>query len=177
MVADPLRTDKAMMERWAGQFDSWDICDQVCSYLFSWTRAAYEVIPGWAAREEEFVRRAAFVMIAALAVHDKKASDHSFLAFFPLIERGASDERNYVKKAVNWAIRQMGKRNLGLRGECVLLAERVRAQGTPSARWIAADAVRELNSPAVIARLDAKQRRSRGIGAGAGEGQGDNLKV
>jgi len=160
-VAEPSRTDRAMMERWACQFDSWDVCDQVCGHLFSRAGPAYEVIPGWTAREEEFVRRAGFVMMAALAVHDKKAGDDVFLGFFPLIERGACDGRNFVKKAVSWAIRQMGKRDLRLRLECVALAERLKAQGTTSARWIAADAIRELNSPAVLARLEAKKCRLR----------------
>jgi 3-methyladenine DNA glycosylase AlkD len=159
LVAEPLETDREMMESWVHQFDSWDVCDQVCANLFSWAKGAYEVIPGWTASEEQFIRRAGFVMMAALAVHDKKAIDEVFVGFFPLIEKGAGDDRNYVKKAINWAIRQMGKRNLNLRKECVALSERLKAQGTPSARWIAADAIRELNSPKVLARLEGKQRR------------------
>jgi 3-methyladenine DNA glycosylase AlkD len=159
LVAEPLKTDREMMESWVHQFDSWDVCDQVCANLFSWTKDAYEVIPGWTASEEQFVRRAGFVMMAALAVHDKKAIDAVFEGFFPLIEKGADDDRNYVKKAINWAVRQMGKRNLDLRKECVALSERLKAQGTPSARWIAADALRELNSPRVLARLEGKHKR------------------
>jgi 3-methyladenine DNA glycosylase AlkD len=157
LVAEPARTDRALMERWVRQFDSWDICDQVCANLFSWADAAYEVVPGWTADEAEFVRRAGFVMMAALAVHDKKAMDEAFLAFFPLIEERAGDDRNFVRKAINWAVRQMGKRNLELRRECILLSERLKAQGSPSARWIATDALRELNSPEIAARLEAKQ--------------------
>ncbi len=162
LVADPLRTDRDLMESWARQFDSWDVCDQVCSNLFSKAPHSYDVIPSWTADEGEFVRRAGFVMMAVLAVHDKRAADEEFLRFFPLIEAGASDARNYVKKAVNWAIRQMGKRNLELRRKCVELSERIMAQGTESARWIAADAIRELNSPKVMARLEAKERRQNG---------------
>lgn len=158
LVAEPARTDRALMESWAREFDSWDVCDQVCSCLFSRTEYAYAVVPDWTRAEEEFVRRAGYVMMAVLAVHDKKKGDEAFLAFFPLIERGAGDGRNFVKKAVNWAIRQIGKRNLRLRSECILLAERVREQGSSSARWIAADALRELSSPAVVARLEARKR-------------------
>jgi 3-methyladenine DNA glycosylase AlkD len=168
LVAEPLKTDREMMERWVHQFDSWDVCDLVCANLFSWTKDAYEVIPGWTTSEEQFVRRAGFVMMAALAVHDKKASDAVFVGFFPLIEKGAGDNRNYVKKAINWAVRQMGKRNLDLREECVALSERLKAQGTPSARWIAADALRELNSPKVLARLESKHKRIPGPNAREG---------
>jgi 3-methyladenine DNA glycosylase AlkD len=160
LVAEPLKTDREMMESWVHEFDSWDVCDQVCANLFSRAKAAYEVIPGWTASEEQFVRRAGFVMMAALAVHDKKASDAVFVGFFPLIEKGAGDDRNYVKKAINWAIRQIGKRNLDLREECVALSERLKVQDTPNARWIATDALRELNSPKVLARLEGKHKRT-----------------
>jgi 3-methyladenine DNA glycosylase AlkD len=159
MVAEPSETDRPLMEDWVRGFDSWDVCDQVCSNLFSRTRHAYAVIPDWTEAEEEFVRRAGFVMMACLAVHDKKAEDEAFIDFFPLIERGSGDNRNFVKKAVNWAIRQIGKRNLHLRLECVRLAEKVREQGSPSARWIASDTLRELSSPIVLARLEAKRAK------------------
>ena len=154
LVAEPSRVDRELMEAWVRDFDSWDVCDQVCSYLFSQTRFAYDVIPDWTRSEEEFVRRAGFVMIAVLAVHDKKAGDETFLGFFPLIERRAGDDRNFVKKAINWAIRQIGKRNPRLREECMTLARRIRAQGSPSARWIASDALRELSSKEVERRLE-----------------------
>ena len=156
LVAEPSRVDRELMEAWVLDIDSWDVCDQVCSYLFSRTRLAYEVIADWTCREEEFVRRAGFVMIAVLAVHDKKAGDETFLGFFPLIERRAGDDRNYVKKAINWAIRQIGKRNLRLREECMILARRIQAQGSPSAKWIASDALRELSSTEVKRRLEAR---------------------
>jgi 3-methyladenine DNA glycosylase AlkD len=156
LVAEPSRVDRELMEAWVHDFDSWDVCDQVCSYLFSRTRLAYEVIPDWTRSEEEFVRRAGFVMIAVLAVHDKKAGDEAFLGFFHLMEQRANDDRNYVKKAINWAIRQIGKRNLRLREECMILASRIQAQGSPSARWIASDALRELSSKEVERRLESR---------------------
>lgn len=160
LVAEPAKMERELMERWVRDFDSWDVCDQVCSYLFSKTEHAYAVIPSWTASEGEFVRRAGFVMMAALAIHDKKAGDGVFLSFFPIIEERSGDGRKYVKKAVNWAIRQMGKRNLRLNRECLLLAERIREQGSSSARWIASDALRELSSPEVKARLEAKEKRA-----------------
>jgi 3-methyladenine DNA glycosylase AlkD len=160
LVAEPGRTDRAMMESWVRQFDSWDLCDQVCANLFCLAKPAYEVIPDWTARNEEFVRRAGFVMMAALAVHDKESEDEVFLGLFPLIERRAGDNRNYVKKAVSWAVRQMGKRDLRLREECIRLAERLWEQGSPSSRWIASDVIRELDSDRVLARLEAKRGRT-----------------
>ncbi|MDD1747885.1 MAG: DNA alkylation repair protein [Methanomassiliicoccales archaeon] len=160
LIAEPGMTDRAMMESWVRQFDSWDVCDQVCASLFRIAKPAYEVILDWTVHKEEFVRRAGFVMIAALAVHDKKSKDEVFLGFFPLIEKQAGDNRNYVKKAVSWAVRQMGKRDLRLREECIRLAERLREQGSPSARWIASDVIRELDSDKVLARLEAKRARA-----------------
>ncbi len=161
LTGEPSKVDRRLMDKWVREFDSWDVCDQVCSYLFSRTALAYEVIPDWARADEEFVRRAGFVILAALAVHDRKEDDSTFIHYFPLIEEQAGDGRNYVKKAVNWAIRQMGKRSLGLRAECLVLLERIKAQGSSSAKWIASDALRELNSPEVIARLE-KRAKSRG---------------
>jgi 3-methyladenine DNA glycosylase AlkD len=144
MVADPKRLTAAQVEAWAADFDSWDLCDGACGNLFCRTPMAWELAPAWAAREEEFVRRAGFVLMATLAVHQKAAPDAAFLAFFPLLERYAPDERNFVKKAVNWALRQIGKKNPALRGEAIGLARRIREQPHRSSRWIAADALREL---------------------------------
>ncbi len=144
LVDAPQRVDAAQMERWALDFDSWDVCDQVCSNLFDRTPHALQMIAGWTCREETFVKRAGFVLIAQLAVHAKNMPDEDFLAFFPLIEREAGDERNFVKKAVNWALRQVGKRSAYLRTQALECARRVEAQGSRSARWIAADASREL---------------------------------
>jgi 3-methyladenine DNA glycosylase AlkD len=144
MVAEPKRLTVAQMEAWARDFDSWDLCDGACSNLFCRTALAWEMAPAWAAREEEFVRRAGFVLMATLAVHQKAAPDAAFLAFFPLLERYAPDERNFVKKAVNWALRQIGKKNPALREQALGLARRIREQPHKSSRWIAADALREL---------------------------------
>jgi 3-methyladenine DNA glycosylase AlkD len=144
MVAEPKRLTVAQMEAWVKDFDSWDLCDVACGNLFCRTPLAWELAPAWAAREEEFVRRAGFVLMATLAVHQKAAPDAAFLAFFPLLERYAPDDRNFVKKAVNWALRQIGKKNTALRREAVLLARCIREQPHKSSRWIAADALREL---------------------------------
>jgi len=153
LVDDPKLVNEEQMERWAVEIDSWDVCDGVCSTLFDRTPFAYAKAEEWSARDEEFVKRAGFVLIAALAVHDKQAPDERFLEMLPLIEREAHDERNFVKKAVNWALRQIGKRNRSLNGAAIEAGERIRAQGSRAARWIAADALRELRSEKVQARL------------------------
>ncbi|HEX9123410.1 MAG TPA: DNA alkylation repair protein [Actinomycetota bacterium] len=153
MVDDPLRVTKAQMERWARDFDSWDLCDQVCSNLFDGTPFAFEKAAAWSTRRPEFVKRAAFATVAAAAVHRKDVDDDRFVTFLPVIEAQATDERNYVKKAVNWALRQIGKRSPDLHREAVACAERIRCLDSRTARWIAADALRELSSAAVIARL------------------------
>jgi 3-methyladenine DNA glycosylase AlkD len=152
-VDDPAQVEDEQLERWVADFDSWDVCDQVCSSLFDRTASAWSKAVEWAARDEEFVKRAAFVLMAALAVHDKRAGDARFLELLPIIERGAADERNFVKKAVNWALRQIGKRNAALNGAAVAAARRIAAQGSRSARWIAADALRELTGEKVRGRL------------------------
>jgi len=144
LLAEPARLTAAQMEGWAKDFDSWDLCDGACSNLFSRTALAWEMAPAWAARDAEFVRRAGFVLMATLAVHQKAAPDPAFRAFFPLLERYAADDRNFVKKAVNWALRQIGKKNAALRPEAIALARRIREQPHKSSRWIAADALREL---------------------------------
>lgn len=154
LVDDPEYVAEEQMERWVRDFDSWDLCDQCCSNLFDRTPHAREKAVEWAGRDEEFVRRAGFVLMAALAVHDKKAEDEVFLAFLPLIRRESTDERNFVKKAVNWAIRQIGKRNRRLNRAAVDLAGELAAASSRSARWIGRDALRELQSDAVRRRLD-----------------------
>jgi 3-methyladenine DNA glycosylase AlkD len=153
LIDDPALATAGQLERWVKEFDSWDICDGVCSNLFDKTPFAWEKAVGWSARSEEFVKRAGFVLMAALAVHDKQARDERFRKFLPLIEREAGDERNFVKKAVNWALRQIGKRNRALNGDAVAAAKRIRRIDSRSARWIAADALRELESDAVRERL------------------------
>lgn len=163
MIDDPLQVTSDQMDRWAGDFDSWDVCDQVCGNLFDKTKYAYKKVVQYAKDEREFVRRTSFTLMATLAVHDKAATNEIFVSFFPLIERYAKDDRNFVKKAVNWALRQIGKRNSRLHSLAVQCAEKILAQDTPSARWIARDALRELQSPAVRARI--KQNESKGRAA------------
>jgi len=139
----PAQVTRAQMEAWVNEFDSWDLCDQVTDELFIHTTFAEEVLPVWAQREEEFVRRAAFAMIAAMVVHRKDISDESMRGYFALIETYASDERNFVWKAVNWALRNLGKWRPRLRAEAVACAKRVFAQGSRGARLVANDALRE----------------------------------
>lgn len=156
LIDDPGKVTEQQMEGWVRDFDSWDLCDQCCSKLFDRTPVAYQKAKEWAVREEEFVKRAGFVLMATLAVHDKKAPDSAFLDFFPLIEQEAGDARNYVKKAVNWALRQIGKRNPALHPRCITLAKRIKQQDSPAARWVAADALRELTSEKIRQRVQAK---------------------
>ncbi|GHO50772.1 DNA alkylation repair protein [Ktedonospora formicarum] len=149
MVAEPHRVSPQLMDRWANDFDAWDVCDQVCGNLFDKTPYAYQKAAQWCHEEREFVRRAGFVMMAELAVHDKQASDEAFIPFFPLIKQYAWDERNFVKKAVNWALRQIGKRNKHLYAIAIECAHEIQCMDGPAAQWIARDALREL-----LARAD-----------------------
>lgn len=144
MVDLPEKVSEAQMEQWVLEFDSWDVCDQVCMNLFGKSPAAYQKAIAWADRREEFVKRAGFAIMAVLAWHDKAAPDQRFERFFPIIKKHASDERNYVKKAVNWALRQIGKRNIRLQKKAITLAKEIQKQNSPPARWIAHDALREL---------------------------------
>ena len=144
LVDDSREVTDEQTERWVLDVDSWDICDQLCSNLFARTGLAFTKAAAWSSRPEIFVKRAGFVLMACLAVHDKKADDASFAAFLPLILRDSVDDRNFVKKAVNWALRQIGKRNPILNGLAVETARTIREIDVKSARWIAADAVREL---------------------------------
>ena len=152
-IDDPRLVGEQQMEAWVAELDSWDVCDQLCSSLFDRTALAWDKAVEWAGREEEFVKRAGFVLMAALAVHDKAAPDGRYLALLPLIAREAGDERNFVKKAVNWALRQIGKRNAALNAAAVAAAAEIELQGSRSARWIARDALRELTSEKVVRRL------------------------
>lgn len=158
MIDDPRRVTRAQMEDWAADFDSWDLCDQVCNNLFSAVRTADAAARAWSRRDEEYVKRAAFALVAAQAVHDRDRDDEYFAAWFPRIRRAAADDRNVVKKAVNWALRQIGKRNLALRDAAIAEAERLLALESRSARWTARDALRELRSDAVAERLGAPRR-------------------
>ena len=141
------------MEEWVKGFDSWDVCDQVCGNLFDKTDFAWKKAVEFTKRKEEFVKRTGFVLMATLAVHDKKAKNKDFESFFPLIKKHSLDERNFVKKAVNWALRQIGKRNLALNKKAIKIAKEIQKIDSKSARWIANNALTELTSEAVQKRL------------------------
>lgn len=168
-VDDPAQVSAAQMERWAADADSWDLCDQACTSLFDRTRHAWRKAAVWARRDEQWTKRAGFALMAGLAVHDKGASDARFVALLPLIERGAFDERNYVKKAVSWALRNIGKRNHALNLAARRSAERIQVRATKiaggarggdaqtrAARFVASDARRELEAASTLARLRAR---------------------
>ncbi len=144
MVAEPALFTSRQMDAWVKGFAAWDVCDQTCLNAFVKSPLAWRKVDAWADRKDEFVRRAAFSLLATLAVHDKAASDAQFIEALALVEAAAHDERNFVKKAVNWALRQIGKRNAALRIQAIAAAKRIQQQNTKSARWIAADALREL---------------------------------
>jgi len=146
IVEDPARVTRRQMNRWARDFDSWDVCDQACQNLFRYTPLAWAAAVAWAGARREFVRRAGFSLMASLAVKARNASDAQFEALLPLIAAAATDERNLVKKAVNWALRGIGKRNPHLRRAAIAAAEKIRAIDSPAARWIASDALRELRA-------------------------------
>ncbi|HEX3013392.1 MAG TPA: DNA alkylation repair protein [Methanobacterium sp.] len=156
LIEDPKMVTNDQMEKWVAGFDSWDVCDQCCINLFCKTPFTYKKVFEWSTRDEEFVKRAAFALIAVLAVHDKKAEDTKFEEFFPLIIRESVDNRNFVKKAVNWALRQIGKRNLNLNKRAVEIAGEISNIDSRSAKWIATDAIRELKSEKVQERLKNK---------------------
>jgi len=144
------------MERWVRDFDNWDVCDGTCCHLFAAARPAWKKAFEWSRRNKEFEKRAGFALAAYLAVHDKAAEDGAFRRYLKVVEREAWDERNFVRKAVNWALRNIGKRNLRLNRDAIQTAERIRKKGTRAGRWIAADALRELRSEAVQKRLRSK---------------------
>ncbi len=152
-IADYKQITEELMEQWVLDFNSWDICDQCCGNLFDKTPWAFDKAVEWALRSEEFVKRAGFVMMAYLAVHNKKANNKEFALFFPLLEKEANDERNFVKKAVNWALRQLGKRNKALHKKAIAVAEKILRQESKAAKWIATDALRELRNEKIIVRI------------------------
>ncbi len=160
LVGDPAAITEQTMDRWAAGIDSWAVCDALCGNLFHKTPLAWRKAVEWSRRKEEFVRRAGYVLITQLAVHDKKASDKSLLKFLPHLKRGATDERNFVRKAVNWALRQIGKRSPALHEAAIRTAEEIRALDSKAARWIAADALRELRSDAVSKRMQTLRKKS-----------------
>ncbi len=153
MIDLPEMVTEHQMNSWAKDFDSWDLCDQCCKNLFGKTKFAYKKVFDWASRDEEFVKRAAFALMADLSVNDKNAEDDLFLNFLPIIKNNATDDRNYVKKAVNWALRQIGKRNEMLNREAIKTAKEILRIDSKTAQWIASDAIRELESQKVRERL------------------------
>jgi 3-methyladenine DNA glycosylase AlkD len=158
VIDEPAKVTPRQMDQWAKDFENWAVCDGACLHLFRYTPFAHAKCVEWSSRKEEFVKRAAFSLMACLAVGDKQARDEAFLKFLPLIRREATDERNGVKKAVNWALRQIGKRNRRLQRAAIQAGERIHAINSRSARWIASDALRELKSPAVRNMLDRKEK-------------------
>lgn len=155
MIDEPDKVTEKQMDSWIKEFNSWDLCDQVCMNLFDKTQYAFDKAIEWSKREPEFERRAGYALMACLAWHDKVSLDSKFIKFFPHIKRGATDERNFVKKAVNWALRQIGKRNKGLSDKSIKLAKDIikTYPDSKSAKWIAKDALRELKSESVQKRL------------------------
>jgi 3-methyladenine DNA glycosylase AlkD len=153
MIDEVDKITEKQMDSWIKGFDSWDVCDQVCANLFDKTPFAFKKAIEWTKRKKEFEKRAGFALMACLAWHDKEAGDNKFIKFFPAIKRESIDERNYVKKAVNWALRQIGKRNRNLNKEAIKVAIVIQKMESKSARWIANDALRELKSEAVQKRL------------------------
>lgn len=153
MIDDPKLVTKSQMNKWVRDFNSWDICDGACSNLFRKTPFALEKIIEWSERKEEFIRRAGFSLLCYVAIHEKKRKDKDFLQFLPIIKKHSVDERNFVKKAVNWALRQIGKRSKFLNKEALKIAKEIKALDSKSAKWIASDAIRELTNPKILGRL------------------------
>ncbi len=156
-VEEPDQVTAAQLDRWCRDFDNWAICDTACFKLFDRTPFAWSKVPAWARRREEYVRRAAFALLASLAAHDMAAGDKQFLATFPLIEKAAIDERNFVKKGVSWALRAIGHRNAALHARAVALAEKLADAEDKTARWIGKDTLRDLQRPAVVKRVKARR--------------------
>jgi len=156
-IEDITKVSEDQMDLWAQDFDSWDVCDQTCTSLFDTSPIAWKKIREWAEHKKEFVKRAAFSILAGLAVHDKTASNEKFTDFSDIFIKHATDERNYVKKAINWAIRNIGKRNQFLNKKMIELSKEIQHIDSKSAKWIANDAIRELTSEKVKQRLDRKR--------------------
>jgi len=158
MIGEPEKLTEEQMEEWVKDFNSWDVCDQVCNNFFNSHPLVWKKILDWSKREEVFVKRAAFALLSCLAVHDKEAPDEKFIDFFPVIKREASDNRNFVKKAVNWALRNIGKRNLNLNKAAIKVAGEIQQIDSKASRWIGSNALRELESDAVQKRLEQKMK-------------------
>jgi 3-methyladenine DNA glycosylase AlkD len=144
-VDDPKLVTPAQMDAWAKDFDNWGICDTACFHLFDRTPHSFRKVKAWSKRREEFVKRAAFALLASVALHDKKAADEPFIECLPLIERAATDDRKFVKKGVSWALRGIGKRNAAMRAAAIALAVRLAQSENSAARWVGNDTLRDLN--------------------------------
>jgi 3-methyladenine DNA glycosylase AlkD len=158
LIDEPSRVTSAQMDRWCRDFDNWAVCDTVCFHLFDRTPYAFRKVAAWCDRREEFVKRAAFALLASLALHDKRTGDQPFVESLLFVERAATDERNFVKKSVNWALRAIGKRNRALNAAAVTVAARLADSPDATARWLGKGAIRELASPATTRRLAARRR-------------------
>lgn len=154
LIDDPAMVSEKQIESWVKEFDSWDLCDQVCNNLFDKTPFAYDKAIEWSSRNEEFIKRAGFVLMACLSVHDKTASNEKFVQFFSYIIKESNDDRNYVKKAVNWALRQIGKRNLELNKQAIDVGNKLLLSESKTAQWIAKDALRELTNEKIQKRVN-----------------------
>jgi 3-methyladenine DNA glycosylase AlkD len=158
-VDDPREVTLRQMTAWAADFDNWAVCDTLCFSLFDKSPFAWRKVPQWAGAKPEFVKRAGFALMACLALHDKTAPDKAFLAFLPLIEKGARDDRNFVKKAVNWALRAIGGRNVALHAAAIVVAERLVETDAGASRWVGKDALKQLAGSALRARLARQSRK------------------
>ena len=157
LIDEPDKVTEKQMDKWVKDFNSWDVCDQVCFNLFDKTEFAFKKINEWSKRDEEFVKRTAFALMAGLAIHNNTIGNKEFEKFFPIIIREARDERNFVRKAVNWALRQIGKRNINLNKRATQVAKQIQKMDSKSAKWIANDAIREFANPQIQARLKLKK--------------------
>ena len=157
-VDDPARVTPHQMDRWCRDFDNWGICDTVCFCLLDRTPHAWAKVAKWSGHRDEFVKRAAFALLASLALHDKRTGDAPFLESLRFVERGAADERNFVKKGVSWALRSVGRRNAALHAAALELARRLAVSPAPAERWVGKDALRDITRPAVARRLAARRR-------------------
>jgi len=153
MIDEPERVTKKQMDKWANDFNSWDLCDQCCNNLFVNTPYAHEKAIVWSESKKEFVKRAGFTLMAVIAVHDKNAADKDFDKFFERIKNESTDERNFVKKSINWALRQIGKRNKTLHKKALTYAKEIEKIDSKSAKWIAKDAIRELTDDKIVSRI------------------------
>ncbi len=158
-VDEPERVTAAQMDRWAKDFDNWAVCDTLCFKLFDRTPHAWRKIEQWSTRREEFVKRAAFALLASVALHDKKAPDEPFIRSLRLIDTASSDERNFVKKGVSWALRSVGARNSTLHKKSLELAKRLAESSNPAARWVGKDTLRDLTRPIVQKKIARAPRR------------------